>query len=581
MKPPHFRRWAVTIACSAVYAMFQFGTPLAVPLAAQRWNASVLVDFHATAEDGQPIADLKAEDISIKVDGKERAVSSLRLVQNARKPGTRALPPPFATNVSTEIAHDVILLVDDESIAPGRERGIRDAASRLVATLGPGDRVALFGVRPGGLNVPLSPEPSRVSDALASMVGQLGGQEVTCRTSLALQRTASILAARGPNPAVVVFFSSGLASPDSGMRSVLGVGGKLCEVRTTDFDEVARAAALSRVSFFPILVMDGTGQTDSSEYAAGVEHLAAIVGADTFRMSGSVDPVVSRITRDMSQYYVASIEVDAAERTDTPRHLEVRAKRAGIKVHAKSQLAVGKAEPSASAPRDMLRTATVYRDLPLRIAAYPSRGADEKAGVKVMALFEPSDASAKLTAAAIGLYDEKGTLKAQWTAQPAELGRSPVPAAVVVPAGTYRVRLASTDASGRSGTIDLDLQAQLKALGTFRTSALMLGVPQNGAFAPKLQFGGDQAAVGVLEIYGVPKAAAVAVRLELADSEQGAALANATANVGQGPGEDGRTAFGGFAIAGLQPGDYLLRAIVTIDGKEVGRATQTLRKVQP
>jgi hypothetical protein len=144
------------------------------------------------------------------------------------------------------------------------------------------------------------------------------------------------------------------------------------------------------------------------------------------------------------------------------------------------------------------------------------------------------------------------------------------------------VRLAATDASGRSGTADLDLAAQLKPLAAFRTSALMLGVPQRGAFAPKLQFGGaDQAAVGVLEIYGVPKGTAVVVRLELADSEQGAPLANATTNVGQGPGEDGRTAFGGFAIGGLQPGDYQLRAIVTIDGKEVGRATQTLRKVQP
>jgi hypothetical protein len=229
----------------------------------------------------------------------------------------------------------------------------------------------------------------------------------------------------------------------------------------------------------------------------------------------------------------------------------------------------------------MLRTASVYRDLPLRVAAYPSRGADEKAGVKVVALFEPIEPSAKLSAAAIGFYDEKGTLKAQWTAQPAELAKSPVPAALVVPAGAYRARVAATDASGRAGTTDFDLQAQLRSLATFRASALMLGVPQNGAFAPKLQFGADQAAVGVLEVYGVPKGAAVAVRLELAESEQGAALANATTNVAQGPGEDGRTAFGGFAIGALQPGDYLLRAIVTVDGKEIGRATQTLRKVQP
>ena len=580
MNPRHFRRFATAAVCSAVCAVFCFETPISIPVDAQRGNASVLVDFRAFADDGQPVADLKAEDVVVKVDGKERAVSSLRLVRGAVTSSGR-VPPPFATNATSDNAHDVVLLVDDESIAPGHEKGIRDAAARLLAALGPADRVALFGVRPGGLNVPFGSEPARVGDALASMVGQLGEQEVTCRTSLVLQRIASILGPRASTPTIVVFFSSGLAAPDSGMRPLLGVGGKLCEVTPTDFDAVGRAAAGSRISFFPVLVMDGSGQTGSSQYAAGVEHLAAMVGADTFRMSATAEPVVARIIRDMAQYYVASIDVDASDRTDAPRRLEVRAKRGGVKVQAKSQLIVGKPEPAAPAPREMLRTATVYRDLPLRIAAYPSRGNDEKSGVKVVALFEAVDRATKLSAAAIGFYDDKGTLKAQWTAQPAELARAPVPAAVIVPPGAYRLRLAATDASGRSGTTDVQLQVQLTQLGSVRTSGLMLGIPENGAFAPKLQFGADQAAVGVLEIYGVPKDAAVAVRLELADSDQGAALANATTTVRQGPGEDGRTAFGGFAIGGLQPGDYLLRAIVSVDGKEVGRAARTLRKVQP
>jgi hypothetical protein len=581
MKQQYFRAFAAAMAFSAVLAVFRLETRAFVRFDAQRGNASVLIDFRALAPDSQPVVDLKAEDVSIKIDGKERAVSSVRFVQSTRKPG-RQLPAPFVTNVTGDGGHDVLILVDDESIAPGHEKGIRDVATRLMATLGPGDRTALYGVRPGGLNVPLGSEPARVGDALASMVGQLGDQELTCRTSLALQRIASILTTRAFNPAIVVFFSSGLASPESGMRSQLGVGGKLCEVRTTDFDEVAKAAALSRVSFFPVLVMDGTGRTDTSQdAAAGVEHLAAIVGADPFRLSGTVEPLVARIRRDMSQYYVASVDIEPGEYTDSSRRLEVRAKRAGVRVQAKSQLIVGKAAPSAPAPRDMLRTANTYHDLPLRIAAYPSRGADEKAGVKVVALFEALDPSVKLSAAAIGFYDDKGTLKAQWTAQPPELARSPVPAAVVVPAGAYRVRLAATDATGRSGTADFPLQAQLTPLATFRTSALMLGVAQNNAFAPKLQFGTEPAAVAVLEIYGVPKSAAVTARLELAESDQGAPLANATTNVGQGPGDDGRTAFGGFAIAGLQPGDYLLRAIVTVDGKEAGRATRILRKVQP
>jgi hypothetical protein len=41
-----------------------------------------------------------------------------------------------------------------------------------------------------------------------------------------------------------------------------------------------------------------------------------------------------------------------------------------------------------------------------------------------------------------------------------------------------------------------------------------------------------------------------------------------------------RVAFGGFSIATLAPGDYLMRAVVSLDGKPVGRVVRTLRKTQ-
>lgn len=570
-------------ACSAALAGVCVELGAASLQSAQRGNTTVAIDFRAFTEDGQPVLDLKPDDLLVKIDGRDRSVSALKLVRAARPAGGRALPPPFATNVSTESGHDLILLVDDDSIAPGHEQGIREAVGRLLDTLGSGDRVALFGVRPGGINVPLSSDPARVRAALGSMMGQLGDEELACRTKIALQSIASVLGTRSTNPVTVVFFSSGMAAPDSSIRTVLGGSERraLCEVRPTDFEAVARGAAAAHVSFFPVLVMEASGAMDNSAYAAGVEHLASVVGADTFRLSANPDPVVARITRDISTYYVASIEIEPADRNDATRHFEIRTKRPGVKLQATPQLVIGKPDPSPGAPRDLLRTAAVYRDVPLRLAAYVSRGADEKAGMKVVALFEPVESSTKLNAASIGLYDEKGTLKAQWTAQPAELSKSPVAAAVVIPAGSYRMRLAAVDGNGRAGTTDLDVQAQLKPLGTFRTSALMLGTPQNGAFTPKLQFTSDQAVVGVLEIYGVPKGAAAAVQLEIADAERGAALGTTAAKVVQGPGDDGRTAFGGFPITTLPPGDYVLRAIVTVDGKEAGRAMQTLRKQQP
>jgi hypothetical protein len=92
MKPPYFRWFIAAMACSAVCGVFCFETPIAVRLAAQRGNASAILDFRAFTEDGQPVVDLKADEVVIKVDGKERAVSSLRFIQSARKPGACRRP---------------------------------------------------------------------------------------------------------------------------------------------------------------------------------------------------------------------------------------------------------------------------------------------------------------------------------------------------------------------------------------------------------------------------------------------------------------------------------------------------------
>lgn len=82
----------------------------------------------------------------------------------------------------------------------------------------------------------------------------------------------------------------------------------------------------------------------------------------------------------------------------------------------------------------------------------------------------------------------------------------------------------------------------------------------------------------MVEIYGVPKGAAVTVDLDVATTANGAPLANAQTTVTPGPSDDMRIAFGGFSIATLERGDYQMRAIVSLDGKPVGKGVRTLRK---
>jgi len=109
----------------------------------------------------------------------------------------------------------------------------------------------------------------------------------------------------------------------------------------------------------------------------------------------------------------------------------------------------------------------------------------------------------------------------------------------------------------------------------------VIGTQQQGAgFAPRLQFTNEPVAIGLLEIYGVPRGATVSVDLDVVATPQGDPLATAPTQIGTGNGEDARLAIGGFSIASLPPGDYLMRATVTLDGKPVGKVVRTLRKTQ-
>src|SRR5688572_20537588 len=100
---------------------------------------------------GEPIADLKPADLTIRVDGKEREVRSLDVVKApaadaaapapapagpAAAPKPSAIAAPFATNTGggpTTAApaapggREFLFILDDESIAAGQEEPVRKA----------------------------------------------------------------------------------------------------------------------------------------------------------------------------------------------------------------------------------------------------------------------------------------------------------------------------------------------------------------------------------------------------------------------------------------------------------------------
>lgn len=568
------------------------------PAAAQpaKASAAVKVDFRALTDDGQQVADLKPDEITLKINGKARQVQSLGIfhaVASDPSPGGSALPPPYASNAIGKNGRVIHALIDDDSIAPGRETQLKEAMRLLSSELAPGDMLGVLTTQ-GQVNFRPSTDIVKVQRAVDGIMGRSGANETDtdakCRTTRVLQALGSMLALTGGTPTTIVVFSGGLSPPaqkilDMSKKSVptdataAAATNDICPVRPEDFENIGILASSARADLYLLHLTEAMANRSSSQ-DAGFESLAGVTGAEFTRVTASPQAAISRLLRETASYYTATFDPEPSERNNGGTfRVDLRTTREKVKLRTRPAVEIRKDIAKAAAtPKDMLRTQAVYTDLPLRAAGHTSRtpGSDE---VAIVALFEGLDPTIALTSASVGLFDEKNTLKKQWTAQPAELTKRPVMAAVTAPPGTYRVRVAAVDASGRAGTTDYELKAEVPRADPLKLSTLVIGTqPQGGGFAPRLDFTGEPVAIGLVEIYGVPKGGAVTVELDVVSTPDGTALATAQTSVNQGKTDDMRVAYGGFNIGGLAPGDYLMRAVISLDGKPVGKVVRTLRK---
>lgn len=588
MLTPSFR----FVACIAAVLLVTGAVPAGLePQTAA--GTPALVDFRAVTSDGDPVADLKPADVTLRVGGRARPVKSLELVKvgtdTAGGAVSSTLPPPFIANrsaFSTGTQREILIVIDELSIAPGKETPIRDALNRLLSALTPADRVGVISTRQGGPTLSFTTERQEAAGALSKFAGyapaRLTESDFTCNATLVLNtlRSAFTQFTPGSTP-TLVFVSAAVAGPRADKMATVGRESELCPLRPNHFEEIGVVAVESRANIYVVQALDALGSSQTPQEAQiGIDAIAGSTGAETIRMTGGVtDTSLVRIARETSAYYLAAFEPDVSDRSGNRLRVELRVARDNVRVTFRPHIVIAKSGGGKPvAPRDMIRVPTKFTDLGLRGAVYPSP--THKGQVRLVVLFEPDDPAVKLAAASVIAFDTKGTGR-PWNAEGGELAVTPVRTAIDVQPGHYRLRIAATDAHGRPGSIDIDTDASVTDATPLKLSALLLGVPAGGKFAPRLQFdAGDQQAIGYLEVYGVPKAGTVGVTFELAETDGGPAIATGPAQIANGPAEDTRLAFGGFGIGPMAPGDLQMRAIVTLDGKRVGSVSRTLRKIK-
>jgi len=576
----------------------------------------MLVDFSATTADGKPVADLTAADLSIKVGGKVRAISDLSLKKVAAAPAAAGAPaapaaaapaaggitPPYATNEPSAAPAPApakaasggryfLIMVDTESLPPGAEPQLKTAVEGLLKDLTPADHVA-FSIAPHDTaQLGFGSALSTVHDAVSKVRGQKAAisnsDDATavalCRTSDTLNLVKAMMqqAPGGDTPMNMIMIAGSLQTP--GTASSKASTGTTCNVQADQYNSLAAATAGARVNMYVVQGDAGAMGRDS-----GLENLAGVTGAGAvMRVAG--DGFAARVLSESSAYWVATLAPDPSDKPNQSQRLELKTTKEGVTIHTRPEVmmsrpgnAAGPAAPPAAGKagtplKDIVTQSAAYTDLQLRAYAFAQRGTGEKMNVLVQA--EPVDPSVKLTAMRIGFFDANGKGGAVDAPQVAAY---PITTGLPLGMGQYRIRVAATDSTGKSGAVDIKIDTTPIPAGPLKLSGLMLAVQGDKGASPRLQFNTTDKVVAMFEIYGViPPAAELRVGFEIAPSDTGKETKVFRPTGSQPTAEPDKVLiFGEIPVADLPPGDYAIRGVLQLKDQPEGKTIRTIRIVK-
>jgi VWFA-related protein len=599
----------------------------------------VAVDVNVVDAQGKPVRRLTPADFTLTVDGKTRAIASLEYVDlsEEQEQAEAPLPSPyFGTNEGVPRGRLVMIVVDQGNIRAGSGRAAMGAADHLLDRLTPADRTALVTIPPPGPHVDFTAEHGLVRDALRKVSGRsrFEGRTLSLTEALAYidhdrirwrqvidrecgrfeseqvrEGCTRDLEAEAQDVGVTYREVSGasfsaLGGLFEGLKSIAGPKTVLLitEGMTDDqglgpLRDLASRAAAARVSLY-ILRLDQGGIFADVERARpnqnvfedndlrrrGMDALASMARGAVFNVLGSAEDVYDRIARELTGYYLLGFEPLSGDRDGRDHSIRVEVVRRNLTVRSRGTLNIpvaGTRPKDEQALAALMGAPFLATDLGLRAATYTLREAGGRVRVLVSAQVER--ARGGLTVA-IALVDDKGKVagtSAGRMAAAADPGPVPYVGSVVVPPGPYTLKLAAIDSAGRQGSLEHPVKAALISAGGLEMSDLMIGpAPTAGrTFGPSADIGAQGGLVARVEMYGQDSARLqkAEVAIEVAEGESGPALVRIPATTADAPESGRRVAQAGLALGLLPPGDYLVRAVVSMDGKAVAGLVRPFR----
>jgi hypothetical protein len=555
------------------------------------------VDFIAIQSDGTPVPDLRAADVEIRIGDRVRTIRSLRRVTGAPALTTTPAraPLPYGTNADVTSGRRFILVVDQESFRAGREPQLRGAVEGLVAQLTPLDVTMVAALPFGGVRVPFTNDGTRVRRAIDGITGQASsnetGSELACRTRRFLESLEPFLSQHGSEkqPSTVVIFTAGLAAPRRDAAMAMAPG--MCELVVDQFKRITTAASAAAANVYVVVPADigmtggisresiaGGGFLGSDNPLEGIEHLEGATGGKRVPLDATGTASLARIVKESAAYYQAELEPDRGDAYGRSRSFAVRALRRDVTVRARPEVTLRDPAKRAAATRlavpDLLGSLEAVTDLPLRVGGFPVR--DPSGAVRVGLLIESADPVATLSSAGALLIGADGRVVGRWFAKDA--AERPLIGAIAAPAGSYTLRVAAVDVSGRAGVAEGTVNAELVTVGPLSLGGLMLGVSRPEGMRLQLQFQNEPVAIASFDIYGGAAGQQLGAALEISRAEGGTPVTTLPLTLSRAD-ESRVTATGAVPLGALPAGDYIIRGIIRLQDGTIGSVVRTLRKV--
>ncbi len=535
---------------------------LAVDGAHAQRPATVTIDVVALTASGERPERLAPEDFQVRLDGRTYPVTAIRRTPGPA-PGPAPLwPAPYGRN-DAAASRTMAVLVDAARLPADGHAALTAGLKSLTSALGPADRLALIPLTAEARPVDFTTTHARIVEAAGAL--PLGTAPAAANDRD--QEAAALSLIDGITRVAIAIGDTTEVKPLLVVAAPFEVNGRVRRA----IQALAPVVAQQRIALY---VAGAGGKTAGRP--AGLNELTAATGGAV--LGADWRALATQETGRVTLTVTTDGRLDAGEAVRSM----VTTSRTDVTVRAPAQAWVRTGDPDAlESLTDMVRAGRTFTDLPLRLAAYPVLHSD-RASIRLLIVAETIEPGPSLQWTEFALVTPDGRLVSQWKEPPEALTERPLIAGALAPEGTYRLRWAASELSGRRGTVDVDVDARLAAAGPFRLSALMLGRLTADSFVPVLQPDAEADALEwYAEVYGeVAAGQTLGARVEVRARPDAAALVSESGRVLTSPDPLRRAVTGRLEVAALPPGDYEVRAILTINGADAGHVARTFHKAR-